>query len=190
MCVLQITMQLLNYSLNHRWAFSNVWGHLRKNKKGNNCNRTRMGKEHQKLKQSFICQTFWNVHLLTSWLQTLASLFMNRHSPLQSCWSWKTSARAKQGQYTSILPPVLMQFLPATNTPALTLCDKIKRQQCWHFAYWGTGKVIFSASSTDPLWIATQILCLLLEPTASRGTGWITRSVLVGFRWSTLHFIA
>lgn len=85
-----------------------------------------MGKEHQKLKQSFICKTFWNAHLPTSWLQILASPFINKHSPLQSCWSWKASARAKQGQYTSILPPVLILFLPATNTSALTLCDKLK----------------------------------------------------------------
>lgn len=118
-------MQFLNCSLIHRWAFSNVWGHLRKNKKENNCNRMRMGKEHQKLKQSFICKTFWNVHLPTSWLQILASPFMNKHSPLQSCWSWKASAGAKQGQYTSILPPALTLFLPATNAPALTLWDKL-----------------------------------------------------------------
>lgn len=62
----------------------------------------------------------------TSWLQILASPFINKHSPLQSCWSWKASARAKQGQYTSILPPVLILFLPATNASALTLCDKLK----------------------------------------------------------------
>lgn len=98
--VLQITMQFLNCSLNHRWAFSNVWGHLRKNKKENNYNRMRMGKEHQKLKQSFICKTFWNVHLPTSGLQILASPLMNKHSWLQSCWPWKASAHAKQGQYT------------------------------------------------------------------------------------------
>lgn len=46
---------------------------------------------------------------------------MNKHSPLQSCWSRKASACAKQRQYTSILPPVLMPFLPATNVSALNL---------------------------------------------------------------------
>lgn len=99
--VLQVTMQFLPCSLNHRWAFSNVWGHLRKSKNENSCNHMRTGREHQKLKQSFICKTFWSVHLPTSWLQILASPFMSKHWALQSSWSQKAWARcAKQGQNT------------------------------------------------------------------------------------------